>query len=223
MALPESDSRAEILARVQQALTQPAPRHASTAGERAFPPVTNPLDTFQSECATNNTEFIATPDLRGSAEAIAEILAGLPAGEIYVDDDPSLRRMLPDWKTDREVHWSSEAAVKGGRRGPGEACQATITTGEALVAQTGSVFISAACGGRGAIVVAPVHIVVATREQLVPDLEAAFARLRQRGAMEAFSYACLITGSSRTADIEKLLVMGAHGPRRFIVVMALRA
>lgn len=67
---------------------------------------------------------------------------------------------------------------------------------------------------------APVHIVVATIDQLVPGLDEAFARLRASGAVEKNSMLCLITGSSRTADIEKIIVMGAHGPRRVVVVLA---
>ena len=101
--------------------------------------------------------------------------------------------------------------------------QATITHAEALVALTGSVLVSAACGGRGASVVAPVHIVIATREELVPDLEAAFTLIRQRELPHKNSYLCLITGSSRTADIEKILVMGAHGPRRLIVMLSMKS
>ena len=113
----------------------------------------------------------------------------------------------------RAIRWSSEG-------GPAEASQATITCAEALVAQTGSVFVSASCGGRGASVVAPVHIVVATIDQLVAGLDEAFARLRDLGAAAKNSMLCLITGSSRTADIEKIIVMGAHGPRRLVVVLA---
>jgi L-lactate dehydrogenase complex protein LldG len=45
------------------------------------------------------------------------------------------------------------------------------------------------------------------------------ARIYERGIAAKNSYACLITGSSRTADIEKILIMGAHGPRRLIVVL----
>ena len=70
--------------------------------------------------------------------------------------------------------------------------------------------------------VAPVHIVVAGVNQIVPDLDSAFALMRQRGTAVQNSYVCLITGSSRTADIEKILVMGAHGPRRLIVVLCHR-
>ena len=76
---------------------------------------------------------------------------------------------------ERSIRWSSE-----GR--PAEQSQATVTLAEALVAQTGSVFVSAACGGRAASVVAPVHVVVASVQQLLPDLGAAFARLRERGS-----------------------------------------
>ena len=89
------------------------------------------------------------------------------------------------------------------------------------MAQTGSVLVSAACGGRGASVVAPVHIVVATINQLLPDIDAALARAQERGTVVQNSFLCLIPGSSRTADIEKILVMGAHGPRRLIVVLGM--
>ena len=67
--------------------------------------------------------------------------------------------------------------------------------------------------------VAPYHIVLARLEQLVPDLEAAFARAYDQGTPSRNSFMGLITGSSRTADIEKLLVVGAHGPRRLVVVV----
>jgi len=60
---------------------------------------------------------------------------------------------------------------------------------------------------------------LAKLNQLVPDLEAVFARVYQNGIASKNSYVCLITGSSRTADIEKILIMGAHGPRRLIVVL----
>ena len=120
--------------------------------------------------------------------------------------------MVPVWPGGRRIRWSSEG-------GPLEASQATVTLAEALVARTGSVFVSSGCGGRGASVAAPVHIVAATLGQMVPDLETAFARLRERGAQEKNSMLCLITGSSRTADIEKILVQGAHGPRRLAVIL----
>ena len=113
---------------------------------------------------------------------------------------------------------ASAGRVKGGQP---KSSQATITLAEAVVAQTGSVFVSASCGGRGASVVAPVHIVVASVDQLVPGLDAAFTRIRESGTPEKNSMLCLITGSSRTADIEKILVMGAHGPRRLVVFLSL--
>lgn len=131
--------------------------------------------------------------------------------------------MASAW-TRHDIRWSSGTADGvGSKSGPSESSQATITMAEALVAQTGSVLVSAECGGRGAAIVAPVHIVVAEAAQLVPDLEAAFAQVKERGTALRNSYLCFITGSSRTADIEKILVMGAHGPRRLVVTVALAA
>jgi L-lactate utilization protein LutC len=213
MAHTDGSPRERILARVRDALRTTAPRHSGAEQKRIFAPVADPLDRFQKECAANITECVITPDLAASAAAVAEVLAALPPGEIFLQDAPELRSFAPAWQQSRAVRWSSEG-------GPRESSQATVTLCEALVALTGSVLVSSACGGRGASVVAPVHIVVAGLKHLVPDLDSAFSLMRDRGIATNNSYVCLITGSSRTADIEKILVMGAHGPRRLIVVLS---
>jgi L-lactate dehydrogenase complex protein LldG len=211
MASADNPSRERILGRIRAAVQTTAPRHDGPAGEM-FAPVGDPLDRFQKECAGNITECAVTADAASSAAAIADVLASLPPGEVFVQDAPELRAMVAAFADGRPLRWSSEGP-------PHEASQATITLCEALVAQTGSVLVSSANGGRQATVIAPVHIVFAKLDQLVPDLEAAFVRVYEGGIASKNSYVCLITGSSRTADIEKILIMGAHGPRRLIVVL----
>lgn len=213
MEAVKNPGRERILARIRDALRETAPKRAAPVGlGPVFPPIADALGRFQQECAQNNTECVIASDAAASAAAVAEVLASTPPGEIFIQDAPALRRMASQWPQPRNIRWSSQGA-------PAEASQATITCAEALVAQTGSVFVSAACGGRGASIVAPVHIVVATVDQLVPSLEAAFSRLQETGAAERNSMLCLISGSSRTADIEKIIVMGAHGPRRLVVIV----
>jgi L-lactate dehydrogenase complex protein LldG len=212
----ENPGRERILERIQSALQEKAPRHDFPASGMIFPDVQEPFERFVSECAQNNTECIVTPDLQGSSEAVAKILAELPEGEIFAEEAPLLRAMFHPRAENRSLRWSNEG-------GPRESSQATITRAEALVARTGSIVVSAQCGGRGASAVAPVHIVIATQDQIVAGLDEAFAILRQRDAVARNSFLCVITGSSRTADIEKILVMGAHGPRRLVVVLALKS
>ena len=211
MAAADNPSRERILARIRAAVQTIGPHHDGPVGQ-IFAPVTNPLERFQKECVANITECTVTADAAASTAAIAQVLASLPPGEIFVQDAPDLRALVGEFKDGRAVRWSSEGP-------PNEASQATITLCEALVAQTGSVLVSSANGGRQATIVAPAHIVFARVSQLVPDLEAAMARIYERGIASKNSYVCLITGSSRTADIEKILIMGAHGPRRLIVVL----
>lgn len=210
----ENPGRERILARIRTALRAAAPKPSAPASSGPiFAPISDPLDRFKNECALNNTECVVVADPKGSAAAVGAVLSSLPQGEIFLQDAPAMRAMAADWGKSRGIVWSSAG-------GPKEQSQATITLAELFVAQTGSVFVSASCGGRGASVVAPVHIVVGTLDQLVPDLSAAFARIQQAGAQAKNSMLCLITGSSRTADIEKIIVMGAHGPRRLVVVLS---
>jgi L-lactate dehydrogenase complex protein LldG len=216
VAQMENPGREAILSRIRDALTKPAAHHVGKTDGQIFLPVGDPLEEFQKQCGVNNTECLLTASADASAAAIAEIISALPAGPIFLQDAPILRRFATTLINGRKVQWSTEGL-------PAEESQATITLAETLVAATGSVFVSAACGGRGAAVVAPIHIVLAFTDQLVPDLETAFARLRQQGTAEENSMMVLITGSSRTADIEKILVMGAHGPRRFVVALSPRS
>ena len=89
----------------------------------------------------------------------------------------------------------------------------------ALVAQTGSVLVtSRSAGGRALSVLPPHHVVLARREQLVADLPAAFALLKRKYAESYPSMISFITGPSRTGDIERILVLGAHGPKKLTIL-----
>jgi len=99
-----------------------------------------------------------------------------------------------------------------------EEMEAGITSCEFLIAHTGSVMVSSALeGGRQMSVYPPVHIVVAQKKQLVSYLSDAYKSIREKYEDKLPSQITFITGPSRTADIEKTLVMGAHGPRELHV------
>lgn len=96
-----------------------------------------------------------------------------------------------------------------------------ITSCEFLIAHTGSVMVSSALGGsRQLSVYPPVHVVVADKSQIVDYLGAAYTNIQNKYGRNLPSQITLITGPSRTADIEKTLVMGAHGPREFHVFIS---
>ncbi len=95
-----------------------------------------------------------------------------------------------------------------------------ITTCDALVAQTGTLVVtSRSSGGRALSVLPPHHLVIARRDQLVPDLPAAFELIQRRYGPDYPSMISFVTGPSRTGDIERILVLGAHGPKKLTVVM----
>jgi len=98
--------------------------------------------------------------------------------------------------------------------------QVSFTLAEALVARTGSVLTSSALGGgRRLTIYPPVHVVVAFASQIVPDIGEGLAYLQQLHPDGLPSLLTLVTGPSRTADIEKTLVLGAHGPKELHVVL----
>ncbi len=100
-----------------------------------------------------------------------------------------------------------------------ETCDAGISECDALVAQTGSVLVSSrSAGGRALSVLPPHHVVLARREQILADLPAAFVLLEDKYGSNYPSFISFITGPSRTGDIERILVLGAHGPKKLTIL-----
>jgi L-lactate dehydrogenase complex protein LldG len=90
-----------------------------------------------------------------------------------------------------------------------------ITRIEWAVAQTGTLVTdSTSPASRLASSLAAIHIALVWTGGIVPDIGTAFARL----GPERCGYIACITGPSRTADIERVLTIGVHGPERLIVV-----
>jgi L-lactate dehydrogenase complex protein LldG len=94
-----------------------------------------------------------------------------------------------------------------------------ITLCECLVARTGTVFVSSRqAAGRRLPVYSNIHVVVAYTSQLVHNLKDGLKMIRTK-YNDIPSMISAITGPSRTADIEKTLVQGAHGPKEIFVCL----
>jgi L-lactate dehydrogenase complex protein LldG len=95
-----------------------------------------------------------------------------------------------------------------------------LTLCECLIARTGSVMISSRqASGRRLPVFANFHIVVAYTSQLLPNIKDGLKFIKEKYNGQPPSMISTITGPSSTADIEKTLVQGAHGPREIFVFL----
>ncbi len=91
--------------------------------------------------------------------------------------------------------------------------EAGVTTADLAIAETGSIILSAKPGSsRLASLAPPIHIILLDPKSIVPTLEDAMAIMPRETSV-------IITGPSRTADIEGVLVRGVHGPKRVIVAL----
>ncbi len=95
-----------------------------------------------------------------------------------------------------------------------------ITRCEFLISRLGSIMVSSKqCEGRRMNAFPEIHIVLGFSSQLVPDLKDALNGMQKRYPKKLPSMISVITGPSRTADIEKTLVMGAHGPKELYLFL----
>ncbi|MCK5845993.1 MAG: LUD domain-containing protein [Bacteroidales bacterium] len=96
----------------------------------------------------------------------------------------------------------------------------SVTACEALVARLGSVVVSSKQeSGRQLNFIPDIHVVIANRSQIVETVKDAITLMLDKYKNDLPSMTTIISGPSRTADIEKTLVLGAHGPRSLIVFL----
>ncbi|MBI5521107.1 MAG: LUD domain-containing protein [Desulfarculus sp.] len=103
----------------------------------------------------------------------------------------------------------------------GEPLAAGLTVCEMAVAQTGGlVQLSGPQGGRLLSLLPPLHVALLHASAILPDMAALAATLADAGRFPQGPPACaLISGPSKTADIEGVMIRGVHGPGRVEVVL----
>ncbi len=222
-----SAPRETILGRVAEALklaappprlSSESPAGASGKAARAWLPEggETPEERLALLCgnlAKLGADFLRFPDEAAAARALAELALRRGWKRVAAHRSELLTAVLAPLGVER---WDVEDGFDKWRL---EGCDAGITTCRVLVAQTGSILVSSADnGGRAISVLPPIHIVVARAEQVVSDLTDALAQPRSpTGALP--SMLSFITGPSRTGDIERILVIGAHGPKELLVIL----
>jgi L-lactate dehydrogenase complex protein LldG len=224
------NAKESILARVREALKEPAPLPGQHRGPQQhlpidasgfrqwLPPVGK---TFEEQCAllaqnaaALKADFRRVPTAAAAGEELRRLAAAGGWTRVGSHRSPLLEAAC--------VGLGVELLYTDKPYGVSELekCEAGVTACEALVAQTGSVLItSRSCGGRAVSVLPPHHVVVATRDQVVPDLLAAFELMRRKYDGNYPSTISFITGPSRTGDIERILVLGAHGPKQLTILL----
>jgi L-lactate dehydrogenase complex protein LldG len=108
------------------------------------------------------------------------------------------------------------------RRGASDGTDlAAVSHAFGAVAETGTLVLTSGADNPTTLNFLPdVHIVVVNAHDVVSDFEAVMARLRERFGTGTMSRAVnMITGPSRSADIEQTLILGAHGPRKLHVIV----
>ena len=240
MSDASGSAAATVLARIREALRLPAalPHMRSHATEAAAAGGPGSLTILPADVARPwLPDGGDTPEER--VEILADNLAKLRAEVHRVADlaaaADTVARMAADRSWTR-IAWHGHESVEpiaarlGGEPyrvdgGPFdknalEACDAGITACEAAVAQTGSLLVSSGTSGGRALSILPhVHVVVCRVDQVVGTLGDAFDLVRERHGGRLPSMLSFITGPSRTGDIERILVLGAHGPRELVVLL----
>lgn len=218
-----------ILGRIKEALRKPAPRKheapiKSPAGfpgpedfQEWLPPVGEEISEqfalFAQHSVNLKTVFLECDSLEAASATVKEIASrdgwkkvGTHSGSLSTPLAESLG--LPLLSTDGGYETNEL-----------ETCDAGITECEYLIAQTGTVMVSGpASGGRALSVLPPHHVVIARRSQMLPDLTAALKAVSEKYGANFPSFLSFTTGPSRTGDIERILVLGAHGPKQLTVI-----
>jgi L-lactate dehydrogenase complex protein LldG len=205
-----SSSKENILKKIRQALSQstPIPFPQSEGNYSVFQPAAqDPEIEFAEQFARLQGKFIFCIDHQEVADQLKALATHRNWKKLYCREE-KLRTVLKEHRFD---YFTTEELGD---------CDAAVTSCELLVARTGSIVMSAAGpSGRTVSVYAPIHICIAYTDQLVYDIKDGLLALKERYQHHLPSLITFATGPSRTADIEKTLVVGVHGPKEVYVFL----
>jgi L-lactate dehydrogenase complex protein LldG len=197
--MSQSGAKNNILKKIRMALAHPTPLPFPKAesSDSLFQPQQEDLVvTFAEQFTALQGKFIFCQHAAELKENFARLCYQNQWTKLYCEEEA-----LKDI-----IHPNSLHADVG-------SCEASVTSCEALVARTGSIVLSSVRQGRIPSVYAPVHVCVAHTSQLVYDIKDALVMLKDKYRQFLPSMITFATGPSRTADIEKTLVVGVHGPK----------
>lgn len=174
-----------------------------------YPPVDDILEViFAEELTKVSGQFVYCEDEIQFIESILLLAEEKKWRRIYCWE-PALQELL------NRYEYPYYASDKGF-----ELAEVGLTLCESLIARNGSVMVSNSnASGRRLSIFPHQHIVVAYTSQLVLDLKDGFKIIKNKYGNNLPSMITTITGPSRTADIEKTLVLGAHGPKELYVFL----
>lgn len=210
MNIRNTTPKEQMLKKIRQALLQKKENpHPDFEDSPLYQDEEEPLDvTFARELTKAAGKFIYCDGEINVIENLILLVEQLKVNKIAV------------WEKDLQNILDSYGFPYVKDEGAVENIQVGITSCEAVIARNGSVLLSNANeSGRRLSIYPPIHIVIARSSQLVMDLKHGFAAIHQRYGTDLPSMISTITGPSRTADIEKRLVLGAHGPKELYVFL----
>lgn len=199
-----SPSKENILKKIRQALSHstPLPFPQSEGNQPVFHPLSQePEVEFAEQFTKLQGKFIYCINQQELAFQLSSLIKKQDWQKIYCVEDKLIAPVASQL---------AERLVKTDLAN----CDISITGCESLVARTGTIVMSSAqTSGRTTSVYAPIHICIAFTNQLVYDLKDALQAAKDKYGNNFPSLLTFATGPSRTADIEKTLVVGVHGPK----------
>lgn len=171
---------------------------------------------FSARLQPLNVRVEHVPDSASAAKTLTDISSEIAAPGYVVSSEltgaaPGLMAAL----SEAGAAWLNPADVAASRDAPLGVSLATIG-----IAETGSVMLTeGTLVDRAVGMLTKTHIIVVRAESIVPTLDEAAPVLKAHALRPGGGYASLVTGPSRTADIELSLSLGVQGPERVFVVV----